>query len=210
MLPLEEMLWMKWREYSHTAQHGTDKYTKTYTHITQLSQHSTLPPTLAVIWLDSSLLTYSISQGCRGLIGRLLVWLLRQSMLAKDNKNVGKKKRKKKKDKPEHADTCTQTSPDKHDCTGPRTGTTPRLQDLHFGHITFLVGCFFFFTACFIIHSVKERKKNQITTFHWIKLFKGQTPLLRSMAFFNMCSTNSTRTRIGPHKSHWYRIYIYI
>lgn len=49
MLPLEEMLWMKWREYSHTAQHGTDKYTKTYTHITQLSQHSTLPPTLAVI-----------------------------------------------------------------------------------------------------------------------------------------------------------------
>lgn len=88
MLLLEEMLWMKWREHrphSHT-QRGTDKYTETFT-ITHLSSTALLPWLWlsAVFWLDSSPLTYSISQGCCGQIGRLVVWLPPPSMLAEDS-----------------------------------------------------------------------------------------------------------------------------
>lgn len=95
MLLLEEMLWMKWREYrphSHT-QRGTDKYTETFT-ITQLSSTALLPRLRlsAVLWLDSSPLTYSISQGCCGQIGRLVVWLPPPGMLTEDSFIYIKKK----------------------------------------------------------------------------------------------------------------------
>lgn len=60
----------------HTPNAATDKYTETFT----ITCHSStaLSPRLwlsAVFWLDSSPLTYSISQGCCGQIGRLVVWL---------------------------------------------------------------------------------------------------------------------------------------
>lgn len=108
MLLLEEMLWMKWREHrphSHT-QHGTDKYTETFT-ITHLSSTALLPRLRlsAVLWLDSSPLTYSISQGCCGQIGRLVVWLPPPGMLTEDGFIYIKKNNK----RHVHNDTFTQT-----------------------------------------------------------------------------------------------------
>lgn len=84
MFLLEEMLWMKWREsrpHSHTQQ-GADRYAGTVT-ITHRSSTALLPQLwlAAVSWLDLSPLTYSISQGCCGHIGRLVVWLPAPSML---------------------------------------------------------------------------------------------------------------------------------
>lgn len=88
MLLLEEMLWMKWRGYHpHSrTQLGSDKYTEAFT-IKCLSSKALLPWLWlsAVSWLDSSPLTYSISQGCCGQIGRLLLWLPPPSMLTEDS-----------------------------------------------------------------------------------------------------------------------------
>lgn len=63
------------------TQQGAPKYTETLTHLSSTA----LSPQLwlsVVFWLDLSPLTYSISQGCYGQIGRLVVWLPPRSDLA--------------------------------------------------------------------------------------------------------------------------------
>lgn len=80
--------------FTHTQQ-GADKYTETFT-ITHLSSTALLPQLWlsAVFWLDLSPLTYSISQGCCGQIGRLVVWLPPPSMLAEGSFIFSQKKKR--------------------------------------------------------------------------------------------------------------------